>query len=109
MPDWNVTVGHATGKSVLIHWQNLASLINQQMVYYIALISNKNGRTINAVLVSGNATLASIPGLSTYVEYKVRVIGVNSDWQTYQSSNVTAWTDEGGKWVLECLHQQAKS
>ncbi len=95
--NWNVTVGHTTRTSIIIHWQDLTPLITKRVLHYIGLIRNRNGSDVlNAVVVDGNKTYANIAGLSTYTEYQVSVVGVSSDGQPYQSSNFTAWTEEGG-------------
>jgi len=39
-------------------------------------------------------------GLLPYTEYQVRIIGINGHGQPYNSSNVTALTEEGGKWSI---------
>lgn len=96
--NWNVTVGNTSSTRITIHWQNLAPLIRERVVHYIALIRNISGILVNGVVVSEKATFANFSGLSPYVEYQVSVIGANSNGQSHKSSNVTAWTDEGGNY-----------
>ena len=47
-------------------------------------------------------------GLLPYTEYQVRIIGINSLGQPYNSSNVTALTEEGGKWSITLLTFKAR-
>ena len=96
MANWNVTVGNISTTLMTIHWPNLAPLINEHVLYYVALISQKNGSQYHSVVVSGNKSLAHLVGLLAYTQYQVSVIGVDSDGQSYSSSNVTVRTDEGG-------------
>ena len=91
-----MTAGNTSTTTMAVHWQNLSPLINDRVLYYIALISGTNGSLLNTVVVSGNKNFANFLGLSSYTEYQVSVIGVTSDGQPYKSSNVTARTDEGG-------------
>ncbi|KAM7442458.1 Protein sidekick-1 [Porites harrisoni] len=76
-----------------VHWDNLAPLINETVLYYIA--NAHHGNLSTAAVVSGDLYSASVLGLSTYTEYQVNVIGINSLGQPYNSSNVTALTEEG--------------
>ena len=95
--NWTVTVGNTTTTSITIHWHNLTPVINRPVLHYISLLRNSNESDVsNAVVVNGNTTYTNIAGLSTYTEYQVSVVGVSSDGQPYTSSNVTAWTEEGG-------------
>ena len=80
-----------------IYWQNLAPLINESVLYYLALIGNYNGSVLDEVVVSGNKSLANFITLSPYTGYQVRVVGVGSSGKGYNSSAIAAWTDEGGK------------
>ena len=97
IPNWNITVENTTRYSVLINWQNLTPVINKMVLHYIVQLRSKNGSDVlNAMVVNGSATYASIAGLSAYTEYPVTVVGVASDGQPYKSSNVTALTEEGG-------------
>jgi len=91
-----VTVGNISTTGIGIHWQNLAPIINVSGLYYVALLSHTNGSLPNAVDVAANTTFANFRGLSPYTEYLINVIAVDSNGQTYRSSNVTVQTDEGG-------------
>ena len=91
-----MTVGNTSTATMAVHWQNLAPLLNDRVLFYIVLISSTNGSLLNTVVVSGNESFANVLGLSAYTEYQVSVIGVKSNGQPYKSSNVTAMTDEGG-------------
>ena len=90
-----MTVDNTSRTSMAVHWDNLAPLINETVLYYIA--NAHQGNLSRAAVVSGDLYSASVLGLSTYTEYQVKVIGINSLGQLYNSSNVTALTEEGGK------------
>ena len=90
-----MTVDNTSRTSMAAHWDNLAPLINETVLYYIA--NAHQGNLSRAAVVSGDLYSASVLGLSTYTEYQVNVIGINSLGQPYNSSNVTALTEEGGK------------
>ena len=90
-----MTVDNTSRTSMAVHWDNLAPLINETVLYYIA--NAHHGNLSRAAVVSGDLYSASVLGLSTYTEYQVNVIGINSLGQPYNSSNVTALTEEGGK------------
>ena len=91
-----MTVGDTSATVMAVYWQNLAPLIYDRVVYYIAVINNIDGSLLNTVFVSGNGSFAKFLGLSSYTEYQVSVIAVKSDGQTYKSSNVTARTEGEG-------------
>lgn len=95
-PSWTVSLRRAEGKSLMFNWTNLTAAIKQHMVGYFVLVRNTNGTVVNVVFATGNASYANIPGLTPYTEYHVRVIGISSDGNPYNSSNITAWTDETG-------------
>ena len=78
-----------------VHWENLAPLINETVLYYIA--NAHHGNLSRAAIVSGDLRSANVQGLSAYTEHQVNVIGINSYGQPYNSSNVTALTEERGK------------
>ena len=94
-PSWRVSLRHAKVKSLMFNWTNLTAAIKQHMVGYFVLVRNTSGTIVDVVFASGNASYANIPGLTPYTEYHVRVIGI-SDGNPYNSSNITAWTDETG-------------
>ena len=96
-----MTVDNTSKTSMTVHWENLAPLINETVLYYIA--NAHNGNLSRAAVVSGDLYSANILGLSTYTEYQVNVIGINSNGQPYNSSNVTALTEEGGKRYITFL------
>ena len=93
--EWNVTVGNTSRTSMTVHWENLAPLINETVLYYIA--NAHHGNLSRAAIVSGDLRSANVQGLSAYNEHQVNVIGINSHCQPYNSSNVTALTEERGK------------
>ena len=95
--NWNFTVVNTTTTKLTVRWQNLTTVINQSMLYYMALISNVSGTVLRGELLPENTTFARFVGLSAYTKYQVRVIGVGSHEQAYQSSSAKVWTGEGGK------------
>ena len=92
-----MTIVNTRTTGITIYWQNLAPLINERVLYYLPLIGNYNGSVLDEVVVSGNKSLANFIALSPYTGYQVRVVGVGSGGQGYNSSTTSAWTDEGGK------------
>ena len=92
-----MTIVSTRTTGITITWQNAAPLINERVLYYIALIGNYNGSVLDEVVVSGNKSLANFIALSPHTGYQVRVVGVGRSGQGYNSSAITAWTDEGGK------------
>ena len=92
--DWNVTIGNTSRTSIRVHWENLAPLIDDTVLYYIA--NAHDGNLSSATVVPGNSSTANVLGLSTYTEYQVSVMGINRHGQPYNSSSVTVRTEEGG-------------
>ena len=92
--DWNVTIGNTSRTSIRVHWENLAPLIDDTVLYYIA--NAHDGNLSSATVVPANSSTANVLGLSTYTEYQVSVMGINRHGQPYNSSNVTVRTEEGG-------------
>ena len=90
-----------------VHWENLAPLIGDTVLYYIA--NAHHGNLLGVAVVSGNMNTANVLGLSSYTEYQVRIIGINSYGQPYNSSNVTALTEEGGKCSITILTLKARA
>ena len=101
-----MTVDNTSRTSMTVHWENLAPLINETVLYYIANIHH--GNLSRAALVSGDLYNAIFLGLSTYTEYQIKIIGINRLGQTYNSSNVTALTEEGGKCCITFRAKRAK-
>ena len=92
-----MTIVSTRTTGITITWPNVAPLINERVLYYIALIANYNGSVLDEVVVPGNKSLANFVALSPYTGYQVRVVGVGRSGQGYNSSAIAAWTDEGGK------------
>ena len=90
-----MTLGNTSITSMTVDWENLASLINDTVLYYIA--NADDGNRSSVAVVPGNFHTAKVLGLFAYTEYQVRIIGINSLGQPYNSSNVSALTEEGGK------------
>ena len=92
--DWNMTIGNTSRTSIRVHWENLAPLIDDTVLYYIA--NAHDGNLSSATVVPRNSSTANVLELSTYTEYQVIVIGINRHGQPYNSSNITVRTEEGG-------------
>ena len=90
-----MTIGNTSRTSITVHWENLSPLINNTVLYYIAYAHD--GNLSSAAVVSGSLNTSNVLGLLPYTEYQVRIIGINRLGQPYNSSNVTALTEEGGK------------
>ena len=41
-----------------------------------------------------------VSGLTGYTEYRLSVVGVNYSGNAYNSTEITAWTEEGGTWNI---------
>lgn len=76
------------------------------MLYYIA--NAHDGNLSSAAIVSGNLNTSNVAGLLPYTEYQVRIIGINGQGQPYNSSSVTALTEEGGKCRITLLTLKAR-
>ena len=93
-----MTVNNTSRTSMTVHWENLAPLINETVLYYIANVYH--GNPSRAAVLSGDLYSANFLGLSAYTEYQLNVVGINSHGQPYNSSNMTALTEGGGKWCI---------
>ena len=77
-------------------WQNLQTLAGQEISHYFIVVKNSYGNGVNGYIVPGNTTSHVLSGLSPYTEYRLSVVGVNFRGNAYNSTERTAWTDEGG-------------
>ena len=103
LPNWSVSIGNATTTSIRFSWQNLQTLIGQQISHYFVVVKNSYGSSLNSHIVSGNTTSHVFYGLSVYREYRLFVVGVNNSGGAYNSTESSAWTDEGGRGIIKML------
>ena len=96
MPNWSVSSDNATTTSIQFSWQNLRTLLDQQISHYFVVVKNSYGSSLKEHIVSGNTTSHVFYGLSVYREYRFSVVGVNYSGNAYNSTEISAWTDEGG-------------
>ena len=98
-----MSIGNATTTSIRFSWQNLQTLVGQQISHYFVVVKNSYGSSLNSHIVSGNTTSHVFYGLSVYREYRLFVVGVNNSGGAYNSTENSAWTDEGGKRIIKTL------
>ena len=98
--NWSVSFDNATTTSIRFSWQNLETLVGQQLSHYFIVAKNSYGSSQNEYLVSGNTTSLVLSGLSAWREYRLSVVGVNYRGNAYNSTGITAWTDEGGACII---------
>ena len=103
MPNWSVSSDNATTTSIQFSWQNLRTLLDQQISHYFVVVKNSYGSSLKEHIVSGNTTSHVFYGLSVYREYRLFVVGVNNSGGAYNSTESSAWTDEGGKCIIKTL------
>ena len=96
LANWSISFDNATKTSILFSWQNLQTLVGQQISHYFIVIENSNGSGLNEYIVSGNTTSHVFSGLTVYTEYRLSVVGVNYIGNAYNSTEITAWTDQEG-------------
>ena len=103
LPNWSVSIGNATTTSIRFSWQNLQTLVGQLISHYFVVVKNSYGSSLNSHIVSGNTTSHVFYGLSVYREYRLFVVGVNNSGGAYNSTESSAWTDEGGRCIMKTL------
>ena len=101
LANWSVSFDNATRTSIRFSWQNLQTLVGQQISHYFIVIKNSYGSSLNEYIVPGNTTSHVFSGLTTYREYGLSVVGVNYGGNAYNSTEITARTDEGGKCITK--------
>ena len=94
--NWSVFIDNTTTTGIRFSWPNLQTLVGQQLSYYVTVIKNSYGSGLNGYIVPGNTTFHVFSGLTAYREYRLSVFGVNYSGNAYNSTEITAWTDEGG-------------
>ena len=100
LANWSVSFHNATATSIRFSWQNLQSLVGQQISHYFTVVKDSDGSSINEYIVSGNTTSHVLSGLSAWREYRLSIVGVNYGGNAYNSTEITAWTDEGGMCII---------
>ena len=93
---WSVSIYYTNTTSIQFSWQNLEILVGQQISHYFIVVKNSYGSSVNEYIVSGNTTSHALSGLPPNTEYRLCVTGVNFKGDAYNSTERTAWTDEGG-------------
>ena len=96
MPNWSVSTDNATTTSIQFSWQNLRTLLDQQISHYFVVVKNSYGSSLKGHIVTGNTLSHVFYGLSVYREYRFSAVGVNYSGNAYNSTEISAWTDEGG-------------
>ncbi|XP_073249646.1 MAM and fibronectin type III domain-containing protein 1-like, partial [Porites lutea] len=103
---WNIK----TRISIRFSWQNLQTLVGQQASHYFIFVKDSSGRGLNEYIVPGNNTSHVVSGLTVYREYRLSVAGVNYSGNAYNSTEITAWTDEGvpsrAPWYIRLSNSQ---
>ena len=100
LANWSVSFDNATATSIRFSWQNLQSLVGQQLSHYFIVVKASYGSRLNEYIVSGNTTSHVLSGLSAWREYRLSIVGVNYRGNAYNSTEITAWTDEGGTYII---------
>ena len=98
--NWRVFVNNTSTTSIRFSWQNLQTLVGQQISHYFIFVKDSYGRGLNEYIVPGNTISHVVSGLTAYREYRLSVAGVNYSGNAYNSTEITAWTEEGGTWNI---------
>ena len=94
--NWRLSIDNTFTTSIRFSWQNLQTLVGQQTSHYLIFVKDSNGRGLNEYIVPGNTNSHVVSGLTAYREYRLSVVGVNYSGNAYNSTEITAWTEEGG-------------
>ena len=94
--NWRLSIENTFTTSIRFSWQNLQTLVGQQTSHYLIFVKDSNGRGLNEYIVPGNTNSHVVSGLTAYREYGLSVVGVNYSGNAYNSTEITAWTEEGG-------------
>ena len=100
LANWSVSFDNATAISIRFSWKNLQTLVGQQTSHYFIFVKASYGSSLNEYIVSGNTTSHVLSGLSAWREYRLSIVGVNYRGNAYNSTEITAWTDEGGMCII---------
>ena len=98
--NWSVFIDNTTTTGIRFSWPNLQTLVRKQVSHYFTVIKNSYGNSVSGYIVPGNTTSHVFSGLTAYREYRLSVFGVNYSGNTYNSTEITAWTDEGGTCII---------
>ena len=94
--NWRVSIDNTSTTSIRFSWQNLQTLVGQQTSHYFIFVKDSYGRSLNEYIVPGNTISHVVSGLTAYSEYRLSVAGVNYSGNAYNTTEITAWTEEGG-------------
>ena len=94
--NWRISIDNTSTTSIKFSWQNLQTLVGQQTSHYFIFVKYSYGRGLNEYIVPGNTISYVVSGLTGYKEYRLSVVGVNYSGNAYNSTEITAWTEEGG-------------
>ncbi|PFX28263.1 Transmembrane protease serine 5 [Stylophora pistillata] len=90
-PGWLASVDNITSSSLQIQWNNLSSLINQEILHYIIyLLPRTKGNPPHHVLVDGGRLNMEIDGLEHSQMYHMTVFGVDALGYCYKTFEVNA-------------------
>ncbi|XP_022786238.1 uncharacterized protein LOC111326491 isoform X2 [Stylophora pistillata] len=89
-PGWLASVDNITASSILVQWSNLTSLINQEILHYIIILSRTNGNAPYHVLVDGGRLDMEIGELEHSQMYHMKVFGVDALGYCYKTLEVNA-------------------
>ena len=98
--NWRVSVNNTSTTSIIFSWQNLQTLVGQQTSHYFIFVKDSYGRSLKEYIVPGNTISHVVSGLTAYREYRLSVAGVNYSGNAYNSTEIAAWTEEGGTWNI---------
>ena len=60
------------------------------------MLKDSSGSSVNDYIVLGNTTSHLFSGLMVYRKYWLSAVGVNYSGNAYNSTEISAWTDEWG-------------
>ena len=72
LANWSVSIDKTTTESIRFAWQNLQTLVDQQISYYFVVIKNSHGISVDRYIVPGNTASHEFPRLSPYTEYRLQ-------------------------------------
>ena len=100
LANWSVSIDNTSTTSIRFSWQNLETL-GHQISHYFVVIKNSFGSNLIGYLVPKNTTSHVFYGLSAYSEYRLSVVGADYSGNAYKTTEITAWTDEGGTCIIK--------
>ena len=100
LANWSVSIDNTSTTSIRFSWQNLETL-GRQISHYFVVIKNSFGSSLIGYLVQKNTISHLFYGLSAYSEYRLSVVGADYSGNAYKTTEITAWTDEGGTCIIK--------